>query len=242
MRTRSWYELIGVDQKAVHIATRRELDAMLATLEGTNAGFVIQESVEGGEENVLSYHAYVRPSGEIVAEFTGRKLRTAPRLYGRSTYVEVTDDPDVRDVGRDAVERIGFSGVLKIDFKRDARDERLYMLEINPRFNLWHHPATVAGVGIPAAVYRDCVAPGMVTPMRSAKAGVRWMAPLSDRKAFGEHHASGQLSRSRWLYEMLTVDVNEGFQISDPKPMVADAARLLTKAFSKGARVAGGRA
>ena len=94
--------------------------------------FLIQASVEGGEENILSYHAYVRPSGEIVAEFTGRKIRTAPKVYGRSTYVEITDDREVRDLGRATVAKLGFSGVLKIDFKRDRRDNRLYMLEIIP--------------------------------------------------------------------------------------------------------------
>jgi predicted ATP-grasp superfamily ATP-dependent carboligase len=237
MRGENWYEFIGGYQKALHIETRGELEDLLQKIEASNARFLIQASVEGGEENVLSYHAYVRPSGEVVAEFTGHKIRTAPRLYGRSTYVEITDDWEVRDLGRAAVATLGFSGVLKIDFKRDRRDNRLYMLEINPRFNLWHHPATVAGVGIPEAVFWDCVEPGTVEPMKSAKKGVRWMAPMSDARAFGEYHASGQLSRARWLFEVLTVEVNEGFQISDPMPMIADVSRLLTRMFSKDRRM-----
>jgi D-aspartate ligase len=236
-RPENWYEFIGRYQKALHIETRGELEGLLPKIEASNARFLIQASVEGGEENILSYHAYVRPSGEIVAEFTGRKIRTAPKVYGRSTYVEITDDREVRDLGRATVANLGFSGVLKIDFKRDRRDNRLYMLEINPRFNLWHHPATVAGVGIPEAVFWDCVEPETVEPMKSAKKGVRWMAPMSDARAFGEYHASGQLSRARWVFEMLTVEVNEGFQISDPMPMIADVTRLLTRMFPKDRRM-----
>jgi len=233
MRSEEWYQFIGRSQKALHVETPRELESLLSRIESSNARFLIQATVEGGEENILSYHAYVRPNGEIVAEFTGRKIRTSPKVYGRSTYVEITDDREVRDLGRAAIGKLGFSGVLKIDFKRDRRDNRVYMLEINPRFNLWHHPATVAGVGIPEAVFWDCVEPEAVPPMKPAKKGVRWMAPMSDARAFGEYHASGQLSRARWLFEMLTVEVNEGFQITDPMPMIADVTQRLTRMFSQ---------
>lgn len=226
---RNWYELIGSHQKALRLETRAELELLLRRVEADIARFVLQQCIEGGEENVLSYHAYVRPGGEVVAEFTGRKLRTSPRRYGLSTYVEITDDAEVRQLGRETMQKLGFSGVLKIDCKRDAGNRRLYMLEINPRFNLWHHPATVAGVGIPEAVYWDCVAPDRVEPMRPARKGVRWMVPMSDARASKEYRAAGQLSRARWLFELLTVDVNEGFQIRDPFPMLADLVQLLKR-------------
>ncbi len=237
----NWYELIGSGQKALRVETRAELERLLTRMEGDDVRSVIQDSIEGDEENVLSYHAYVRPGGEIVAEFTGRKIRTSPRLYGRSTYLEITDDPTVRDLGRSTIDAIGFSGVLKIDLKLDARDQRLYILEINPRFNLWHHPGTVAGVGIPEAVYLDCVAPDRVERSLSPKPGVRWMVPLSDARAFREYHAAGQLSRRRWLFELLTVDVNEGLQLKDPLPALADVAELskrkLFRTLSRGGSV-----
>ena len=238
MRTDDWYRFIGAYQKALHIQTRGELERLLPKLAATDASFLIQASVRGGEENILSYHAYVRPSGEIVAEFTGRKIRTSPKIHGRSTYVEITDDRQVRDLGRAAVEKLGFSGVLKIDFKQDQSDNRIYMLEVNPRFNLWHHPATVAGVGIPEAVFWDCVEPGTVEPIQCAKKRVRWIAPLSDARAFREYHLSGQLSRARWLLEVMTAQVNEGFQITDPMPMIHDVARGLARMFSRDRRPA----
>jgi D-aspartate ligase len=90
-------------------------------------------------------------SGAIVGEFTGRKIRTFPRDYGHSTAVEIVSLPDVAEVGRDVVARLGVRGVAKLDFKRDDHG-RLHLLEINPRFNLWHHPDAVAGVNLPAMV------------------------------------------------------------------------------------------
>jgi predicted ATP-grasp superfamily ATP-dependent carboligase len=110
MRTENRYEFTGSYQKALHIETRGDLESLLPKIEASNMRFLIQASVEGGEENIVSYHAYVRPSGEIVAEFTGHKVRTAPKLYGRSTYVEITNDREVRDLGRATVAKLGFSG------------------------------------------------------------------------------------------------------------------------------------
>jgi len=244
MRT-NWYELIGCTQKALRIETRNALDRLLDKISTYDSNLIVQAAIEGGEENIVSYHAYVRPGGDIVAEFTGRKIRTFPRLYGVSTYVKITDDAGVRKIGRSVVERLDFSGVLKIDFKQDMHDNQFYLLEINPRFNLWHHPATVAGVGIPKAVYQDCIEPGSAKSARRAKSNVRWMEPWADRLVFKEYHAAGELSRFRWIIQMALVDVNEGFRLSDPRPWLADLVfrcrRKLTRAFLKHRVTAGDR-
>ena len=43
--------------------------------------------------------------------------------------------------------RLGLKGLVKLDFKR-ADDETLHLLEVNPRFSLWHHLGAVAGVNL----------------------------------------------------------------------------------------------
>jgi predicted ATP-grasp superfamily ATP-dependent carboligase len=213
---------VGRGQKALRLESRSELEDLVAIIQGYETDFILQAAVEGDEDRIVSYHAYIRPGGQVVADFTGRKLRTAPRLCGFSTYVEITDDDEVRRVGRSVLEKLGFSGVVKLDFKRD-RSDHLYLLEINPRFNLWHHAGAVAGVSIPALVYRDCVEPGSAQPGGSVRPGVRWVSLRDDMRASREYRAAGELSFARWLVEMATVDVNEGFLLRDPLPGLADA-------------------
>ena len=219
MRT-NWFERVGNNQKALRVEDRGSLDAILRQIGDNDLDLLIQAAVEGGEEQIVSYHAYVRADGSTAAEFSGRKVRTAPRLYGISSHVAITDDAQVLALGRSVVQSLGFTGVLKIDFKIDVRDGKLYILEINPRFNLWHHPGTVAGVPIPELVYRDCVdgVQASAAPLRVRRAGVRWVEPMLDRKAMHEYRRAGELSFGRWLVQLLTVDVNEGINWRDPAP------------------------
>ncbi len=211
----------GGNQKALRIESRRELEALLPLILDHGADFILQAAVEGGEERIVSYHAYVRPGGVVGAELSGKKVRTSPRLYGLSSCVEITRDPEVLRLGREVVERLGFFGVVKIDFKSDVKDGRLFMLEANPRFSLWHHPAAVAGTNFPALYYTDCVAPGSARAPRRIRSGVRWMSERADLVALREYRAAGEASLWGWLYQWATAQVTEDVNLRDPLPGLA---------------------
>jgi D-aspartate ligase len=217
-------------EKALRAGTREELETICGGLQGYPCDFILQELVEGGEEHVVSYHAYVR-DGVVVADFTGRKVRTTPRAYGFSSCVEITDEAPVRHAGRDVLERIGFSGVVKLDFKEEPRTGRLHLLEANPRFNLWHHPGAIAGVNLPLLVYRDLVAPGSVPASAvKARAGVRWMSAALDLRALDEYRAAGELTTFGWLRDLAGADIVEDMCWRDPLPGVV---RLLNRMRQK---------
>ena len=50
---------------------------------------------------------------------------------------------------------IGFHGVSQVEFKRDPRDGRFKLMEINPRLWQWHGLAAALGVDFPRIVYLD---------------------------------------------------------------------------------------
>lgn len=217
MRT-NWYARIGRLQKALRVESRAELDEQMSLMTPLDIDLIVQAAVEGGEDRIVSYHAYVRADGSIAAEFTGRKVRTFPRLYGISSHVRITQDPRVLEAGRSVVAKLGMTGVLKADFKIDSRDERLFLLEINARFNLWHHPGTVAGVPIPQIVYEDCTGAPRKQAPQIVRPDVHWVDPVLDWMASREYRAAGELTQGRWLWELATATINEGFNWRDPKP------------------------
>jgi predicted ATP-grasp superfamily ATP-dependent carboligase len=213
VRTGDWAEA-GYDGKALRVAGPEEWAAVWPRLARARSDVVVQQFIPGPESAIESYHAYVDDRGVTAAEFTGRKIRTYPVRYGFSTAVEVVELPDVAALGRDVLAALGVRGVAKADFKRDERG-RLHLLEVNPRFNLWHHPAAVAGVNLPALVHADLTGRPR-PPGRRAIRRVTWCTPLSDLRAA---HATG-MSPLRWMRFARRCDAVSGLSRDDPLPFL----------------------
>jgi D-aspartate ligase len=205
-----WTGVVGA--KAARVADRAELARLGARLAGADVELLIQEEVPGPEHRIESYHAYIDERGAIAGEFTGRKLRTYPRAYGFSTAITITESADARDLGRRTVDALELRGVAKVDFKRDP-DGNLKLLEVNPRFNLWHHPGALAGVNLPALVYAHLLGRPAAPPPR-AREGVTWCSPHDLQAA----RADG-VGLVRWLRFVAACDARSGFSWDDPLPI-----------------------
>lgn len=202
------------EAKAIHVESAAAMSLLWPRLAKTVPDVLVQEAVPGPESSIESYHAYIDASGEIAGEFTGRKLRTYPRRYGYSTAVTITQSDEVAALGREVSRRVGLRGVAKLDLKRDP-DGRLRLLEINPRFNLWHHPGALAGVNLPALVYSDLVGIPRPAPARR-RPGVRWCSLGRDLQAA----RSEGMSPARWLGWVLASEAKSGFAWDDPLPLL----------------------
>ncbi|GAA4864507.1 ATP-grasp domain-containing protein [Actinomycetospora straminea] len=153
-RDLAWVAVDPTNSKAFHVESAHQLLSLWPRLRRLGASSIAQQYIGGAESRLESYHVYVDETGHVAGEFTGRKLRTTPRPFGHTSALQITDEPDVAHAGLDVVRRLDLRGVAKLDFKR-APDGRLFLLEINARFNLWHHAGACAGVNLPALVYAD---------------------------------------------------------------------------------------
>jgi D-aspartate ligase len=206
------------EAKAIQVDDPAQLEAVLPSLVASNATFLAQELIPGPETRIESYHTYVDADGSVAGEFTGRKIRTHPRGFGYSTALETTGDRAVADAGREIVRRLELQGVAKLDFKR-AEDGTLYLLEVNPRFSLWHHLGARAGLNLTYLVYCDLV--GIPRPQTGrVRPGVRWCSPLRDRQAAREEG----IPFLHWLRWTLGCEAKAALAWNDPGPAVGAAA------------------
>ena len=213
-RGRGDWHAVAHGAKALGADTPEQLRRLWPRLAGQGLEVMVQELVPGPESCVESYHVYVDSTGAIAGEFAGRKIRTVPPAYGETTALEITVAEDVLRLGRELTERIGLRGVAKFDFKRDPGG-RLQLLEVNPRFNLWHHPGARAGVNLPELVYRDLT--GLPRPVpRAARAGVRWVYHAHDARAA---HRAG-IAMRRWIPWALSSEAKSALALDDPLPAV----------------------
>jgi predicted ATP-grasp superfamily ATP-dependent carboligase len=204
---------IGAPAKVVEIESLDEMRRIWPRLRDAEIECLAQELVRGPESSIESYHTYVSASGDVLGEFTGRKIRTWPVGYGHSTALETSDAPDVAELGRWCMKRMGLVGPAKFDFKRDAVG-RLHLLEVNPRYNLWHHLGAVAGVNLPEIAFGDLTGQD-ISSRRDARVGLTWCKPWHDVLAA---RASG-MGTLRWLRWALAADAMRGISKDDPWPL-----------------------
>ena len=208
-----WSSFAG-GRKVLQVETPEDLRAVWQSLAAMGVEAVVQQLIPGPETQIESYHVYRDEQGEVVGEFTGQKIRTYPAEHGYSTALVITDRADVAALGRDVTQRLDLRGVAKLDFKR-GRDGRLYLLEVNPRFNLWHHPGAIAGVNLPALVYGDLT--GLPRPtVPPARSGVRWCYVGKDGPAA---KAQG-VPLVKWLPWALSCEAKTAGSWDDPRVLL----------------------
>jgi D-aspartate ligase len=217
-RDRTWVEAVGSNTKAIRIDSKEQLLEVWPRLHGLSKPAIAQESIPGPETAVVSYHVYVDGNGEIAGEFTGRKIRTIPVEYGHTASLTITDDPDVRRLGRKVCTALDLRGVAKIDFKYGP-DGCLYLFEINARLTLWAHPGARAGVNLPAIMHADLT--GRPRP-RCARTGgdVDWVHPKDVLAA--RAHGITMTEWLSWLWR--TRPVTGVWKWDDPGPLLGMAA------------------
>ena len=209
-----WAAVAGGPAKAIGARNSSELRALWPRLAAGGLHVIVQREIPGPETRVESYHVYVDADGDRIGEFTGRKIRTYPPAYGETTALEITDRSDVARLGWDITRRLGLRGVAKLDFKRDP-DGVLHLLEVNPRFNLWHHPGATAGVNLPALVFADLVGRRRPDSQR-ARAGVRWVYHGHDAIAARRQG----IPLRRWIPWALSCEAKSIVSLDDPLPVV----------------------
>ena len=118
-------------------------------------GPMVQELVPGGDDELYSLGSYLSMDGEALGLFSGRKLKQVPPLIGTCRVGEAVWVQDVVDAGLRLLRALGFHGISQVEFKRDPRDGRYKLMEVNPRLWQWHGLAAACGVDLPLIAYRD---------------------------------------------------------------------------------------
>jgi predicted ATP-grasp superfamily ATP-dependent carboligase len=115
---------------------------------------------------------------EVLAQFSHRRLRSYPVSGGPSTLREGIHCPEMEADARRLLQAMRWSGVAMVEFRRDARDGRYKLMEINHRFWGSLQLAIVSGVDFPALLCRDALGERFA-PVLDYPSGIqcRWLFP-----------------------------------------------------------------
>ena len=119
--------------KALIAADAAALAAALRSRGVTPAEVVVQEFVEGGDDQIYAGLCYRARSRDRCFVLSARKLRQTEPGAGVMAVGQAVDAPQVREMTRRLAKAAGAYGALSTEFKLDARDGRWYFIEWNPR-------------------------------------------------------------------------------------------------------------
>lgn len=179
-------------RKMTVVGDEAELERHLAEAQGAGLEVLLQEIVPGSDTAVVNYNAYAW-HGEALVEFTARQVRKAPPRFGSPRVVVSERIPEVMEPGRAVLRALGFQGFACSEFKRDARDGRYRIVDVNGRPNLSGLLAVRCGINFPLLHYRHLMY-GELPSAAGFAEGVYWVdffrdAGYSVKHFFEEHHA-----------------------------------------------------
>ena len=105
--------------------------------------------------------------------FNRQELKQVPPEVGTCRVGEAVWVQEVVDAGLRFLRGLGFHGISQVEFKRDPRDGRFKLMEINPRLWQWHGLAAATGVDLPLIAYRDLTGE-QVAPASANGSRKRW--------------------------------------------------------------------
>jgi D-aspartate ligase len=178
-------------------------------------GPMVQELVPGGDDTLYTVGSYLARDGRPLGIFSGRKLRQTPPGIGTCRVGEAVWVQDAVDAALRLLQAFDYFGLSQVEFRRDPRDGKFKLMEINPRLWQWHGLAAACGVDLPRIAYADLVGQ-TPEPVTMNAEGKRWAITLMP----GESPAF-----QRPPY------VDAVFARDDPKPAAVHLARVVRSAL-----------
>jgi len=196
----------------------------------------VQEFVPGDDKNLYYYVGYRAADGQILASFTGRKLRTLQEGMGSETLLSSEGADDVAQLGMSVLKKLNIIGPAGIDIKRNAETGELFVIEVNHRFGLSDGILTSAGIDLPMIYYRDMCGE-QIEPVIRHRTDINWVWLEPELRL----NSQSFLKLIKCMASLLTLAlrgrlcVNE-FAISDPLPGLGPIFDRLMERVGKGLR------
>jgi D-aspartate ligase len=193
---------------------------------------LVQEMIPGGGESQFAYCAFFK-DGAALASMTVRRRRQHPSDFGRaSTFVETIELPELEQQSLSFLRAIDYYGLVELEYKRDPRDGRHKLLDVNARTWGYHTLGSAAGVDFPYLLFRDQL--GLpVEPIR-ARPGVRWIRWVTDVPNAVRDIRAGAVRVGEYLRTLRGVDAEAVFSLRDPLPALYEIALLPYLAVKRG--------
>jgi D-aspartate ligase len=205
--------------KAMHVRSSEEAARRRHDLQQAGYHPVLQEYVPGPASNHYFIDGFVDRSGQIRSLFARRRNRMFPTDFGDSSSMSSIPLKDV-SAAIEATEHLltqcRYRGIFSVEFKRDERDGRFRVIEVNVRAWAYIGFAAECGVNVALQAYQDAL--GFDAPAPTTHAvGKNTIFLPNDYFACRQLVREKRLSRYAWVQSWLKAS-HVVFSWTDPLP------------------------
>jgi D-aspartate ligase len=214
--SQSFSEIIGA--KALRVASRDELARVWAELDGRGFTLMAQEYIPGPPTSHYFVDGFRDGQGRITGLFARRRVRMHPADFGNSSYcrsIPLDEIPDAVDGIVELVARLNYRGIFSAEFKRDSRDGKLRIIEVNTRAWTYVEFAARCGVNVCAMAYDDALDRPVATASKAYAVGQGCVDLHRDINAVRSGAAGASLASILWQWAFAHFHI---FRMDDPGP------------------------
>jgi D-aspartate ligase len=205
---------IGVTK--IIIRNHRDLVDLCARAEDPDGpNLMIQEFIPGED---WMFDGYFDRESECLFGITGRKIRRFPVHTGVTSLGVCMANEDVLGLTAGFMKAIGYQGILDIGYRRDERDGRYKVLDVNPRIGCTFRLFAGAGdMDVARVLYLHLT--GQPVPASAAIEGRKWLVEDFDLISSVTLWREGALTFSQWRKSFDGIQEQACFALDDPLPL-----------------------
>jgi D-aspartate ligase len=208
--------------KVLVAQTAQEAQAFFEKYPQMKGATLMQELIEGGDDQVFQYTALVNSQGEIAAHSTVRKLCQYPPGYGSMCYGQTERNDALAAEGRKLIVGLAYRGLGSLEFKYRQKDGGYYFIEMNTRLPWYNGIFADAGVNLPYLAYLDLIgqsAGASVLPQQRNL--TKWMGYHNYSSCYRETKGSQPIGFMKFAASVASAKSYAWWNWADPKPFLA---------------------
>lgn len=193
---------------------------------------MIQEIIPGKADKLYTYAAYYDLKGEPLAEYTSRELRQKPPMFGGPRIMEITETHEIVKHSRKLLFHLLYTGLCNIEYKKDGRDGKFKLLDLNARSGMSISLPISNGVDFPWIMYNNLVLHEKIRLQRHDKYKT-WTHLCGDVKGFIRHFHEESWGIRDYLYPYFARNHFPVLAWDDPLPYFMEWFEYISTFFKK---------
>lgn len=220
------YFISDFKTKLFIVKTKDELIEKYKTAIAKNHEVVIQEIIPGEARKAHGFNAYYDKNYCCNGSFMYRRIREWPHGFGNGCFIESVDIPELEKIITFLIKKIRYHGIVDAEFKKDPRDNKFKLIEINPRCWMQNSLPARCGINFPYMAYMDAIGKSFENQVFNKK-HVKWLFMQEDFYSALKSISKGELSFHEWMNSFKGEKEYAIFASDDPIPFFV----IFTKAL-----------